>query len=139
MDVIAYKCPSIVGLAVYIRASQCIKSVNKHSISAYKTVSEPLADVFYLVALKEWSFSILVGTCTCTCLTLLASFFLPSHLSFKNMYIHVLNIFYHSLQLFSFSDDLLSQHLQVWVSFSVRQMNAVPSHQTLQFICLHIE
>ena len=24
------------------------------------------------------------------CLTLLASFFLPSHLSFKNMYIHVL-------------------------------------------------
>ena len=26
------------------------------------------------------------------CLTLLASFFLPSHLSFKNMYIHVLGL-----------------------------------------------
>ena len=69
MDVIAYKGPSIVGLAVYIKASQCIiKGFNKHSISANKTVREPLADVFYLVALKEWSFSILVGTCTCTCI-----------------------------------------------------------------------
>ena len=57
MDVIAYKSPSIVGLVVYIKASQCIiKGFNKYSISANKTVSEPLADVFYLVALKEWSF-----------------------------------------------------------------------------------
>ena len=28
----------------------------------------------------------IVCMCTCVCLTLLASFFLPSHLSFKNMY-----------------------------------------------------
>ena len=28
---------------------------------------------------------------TCTCLTLLASFFLPSHLSFKNMYMYTMS------------------------------------------------
>ena len=41
------------------------------------------------------------------CLTLLASFFLPSHLSFKNMYIHLhvhvvhLNIVHVCIQLFA--------------------------------------
>ena len=32
---------------------------------------------------------LLVTICTFVCLTLLASFFLPSHLSFKNMYIYI--------------------------------------------------
>ena len=45
----------------------------------------------FFILLVQWGRGL--DTCTCcfalfVCLTLLASFFLPSHLSFKNMYIN---------------------------------------------------
>ena len=62
---------------------------------ALQSVSLYICTYFHHQANKKNYFNCIYIHCTCTfalfvCLTLLASFFLPSHLSFKNMYMYAL-------------------------------------------------